>query len=66
MSAPGWKEVPMPGAVVKSSHPITVLNPDEYFTVIELRYEPGVNKFYARGEQTCWFNIDMLTPKTQD
>lgn len=35
----GWKQVPMPGTEVKSSHPITVLNPTETFYVLEIKYE---------------------------
>lgn len=58
--ATGWKEIPLPGAMVSSSHPRTCLNPDEYFAVIGVRIEG--DRVYARGEHTCWFNIDMLTP----
>jgi hypothetical protein len=56
-----WKLVPLPGAVVSSSHPQTCLNPDKYFEVVDVQFDHG--KFFARGENTCLFNIDMLTPK---
>lgn len=57
----GWITIPLIGTMVKSSHPQTVFNPDEYFEVKEL--EINSNGAYARGENTCWFNVNMLSPK---
>ncbi|KAA0117920.1 hypothetical protein CIW48_27355 [Methylobacterium sp. P1-11] len=56
----GWAWVPMPGALVRSSHPQTVLNPDKEFAVLEVKFEDG--RFYVRGEKTCWFGLGMVTP----
>lgn len=60
----GWRSIPMPGAKVKSSHPRTVINPDEFFHVISVRVEG--DRVYVRGENTCWFNADMITPAPAD
>lgn len=48
------------GKIVKVSHPITCLNPDEYFEVVELQYDQYADKVWIRGDNTCWFNIDMI------
>lgn len=48
------------GTRVKVDHPITCLNPDEYFIVLELRYDPTLKKVSIRGEKTCWFNVNMV------
>lgn len=48
------------GSVVKVDHPITCLNPKEYFRVDYMRYDVSRNKTYLRGEDTCWFNADMI------
>lgn len=48
------------GSRVKVDHPITVLNPDEYFEVVDIKYDTGANKCWIRGENTCWFNANMI------
>lgn len=59
----GYKMVPSIGMRLKSNHPITCLNPDEWFEVSEVRAEPD-GDFSVRGENTCWFGISMLTAPT--
>jgi hypothetical protein len=58
--AQGWRLVPQIGAWVSSSHPITCLNPDPAFQIAEVEHD--IDKIYVRGEQTCWFHIDMISP----
>lgn len=48
------------GSKVKVSHPITVLNPDEYFTITQIEFENYPKKIWICGENTCWFNSDMI------
>ena len=48
------------GSIVKVDHPQTVLNPDEYFRVEYMEYEPSLGKTRIRGENTCWFNVNMI------
>jgi hypothetical protein len=48
------------GSIVKIDHPTTVLNPDEYFTITQMRYDTGCNKCWIAGENTCWFNTNMI------
>ncbi len=48
------------GAWVKVDHPQTVANPDEYFQVMEMRYNWVMKKISIRGENTCWFNANMI------
>lgn len=48
------------GSVVKVSHPVTCLNPDEYFQIAEMRYDLASDKTWIRGENTCWFNANMI------
>ena len=55
-----WINVPMPGTVVKSSHPITCLNPHETFEVVDVIFDGGA--IYVRGDKTCWFHINMISP----
>lgn len=52
----GWVVVPTLYTLVKANHPITVLNPTETFQVEYIKFEGG--KFWVRGENTCWFNVD--------
>lgn len=56
----GWKLVPSIGTSVKANHPITCLNPDEWFEVTEVRAESD-GRFAVRGERTCWFGLSMLS-----
>lgn len=55
----GWVMVPFIGTLVKANHPITVLNPTKIFEVEEIKVE-GFG-MYARGDKTCWFNVNMLS-----
>lgn len=48
------------GSKVKVSHPITVLNPDEYFTITQIEFETNPKKIWICGKNTCWFNSDMI------
>lgn len=54
-------KVPCIGSMVKADHPVTCLNPTEWFAVYEIKYEPVHNKFWVRGENTMWFNLNMIT-----
>lgn len=49
------------GDKVKVDHPITSYNPEEYFTVVDIRIDSsdGV-KASIRGENTCWFSAKMV------
>lgn len=44
----------------KAPHPITCINPTEWFSPIDIRSEYGFtqNKIFVRGEETCWFPLD--------
>lgn len=56
----GWVQIPLIGTEVKSSHPKTVLNPDDTFFVAAVRVDAyGVA---VRGERTCWFSLAMISP----
>lgn len=55
-----WRQVPAKGALVKADHPITVLNPSETFEVLEIKVDER-GEFFARGENTMWFNTRMLS-----
>ncbi len=48
------------GSMVKVDHPITCVNPTEYFTVFEMRYDLERQKLAVRGEDTCWFGSSMI------
>lgn len=52
------------GLKVSSSHPITCLNPTKYFKIKEINIEN--NKLYVRGENTMWFEADMITRYKDD
>ncbi len=56
----GWIAIPTKGSWAESSHPRTILNPDLYFVVTDVKQER--DKYYARGLSTAWFNTSMLTP----
>lgn len=65
-----WINVPLIGTRVRSSHPITVLNQDPVFEVTDLKFQngylPGGERgltIFVRGENTCWFNISMISPE---
>ena len=55
----GWIAVPDIGAMVTADHPQTCLNPDKVFEVVDVKYEHG--GWCARGENTCWFGIGLLS-----
>ena len=48
---------------VKANHPITCLNPDEWFSVKEYmqEYHPDLERdvIRIRGENTAWFRLDQ-------
>lgn len=54
------------GSKVKVSHPITVLNPEEYFTITQIECEHNPKKVWICGENTCWFNSDMIVDVKDD
>jgi hypothetical protein len=56
--ADGWRLVLEIGTMVKADHPITCLNPTEYFEVTEV--EVTSTGARARGKNTCWFGTSML------
>jgi hypothetical protein len=56
----GWACVPLPGTLVSSTHPQTVLNPDKVFEVLEVKSDG--DRFFVRGERTCWFGLGMIRP----
>lgn len=43
---------------VTVNHPITVMNPDGYFSVAEVKIEDG--RIYIRGENTMWFSEELV------
>lgn len=48
------------GRQFKANHPITVLNPEEVFTIHQVQVETFIEghvKIYVCGENTCWFNF---------
>ncbi len=47
------------GKTAQADHPITVLNPDLYFTIYEARIDD--NKVSCRGKNTMWFDESLLT-----
>ncbi len=47
----------MPVIWAEADHPITCLNPDRYFHVIDWKTEGG--KLYVRGEKTMWFSSGL-------
>lgn len=50
------------GKKVKVDHPITVLNPDEFFEIKYVRIEGSVlePRIYVRGETTMWFSSKLI------
>lgn len=55
----GWELVPLIGTTVKADHPITCLNPDEYFDVHEIQI--GSTGVSVRGKNTCWFGLGLIS-----
>ena len=45
------------GKMVKANHPITCLNPDEWFEVINAREDEGA--VYVIGRKTFWFRLSQ-------
>lgn len=60
VSDTSWIWVPRIGSEVIADHPVTPLNPSESFIVEEIEFRN--DNFYARGENTMWFNVTMLRP----
>ncbi|GGE18512.1 hypothetical protein GCM10011390_42110 [Aureimonas endophytica] len=58
--AAGWQRVPNVGDEVRADHPITVLNPTQTFIVYERRFKD--DRVSVRGENTCWFDLGMISP----
>lgn len=54
----GWQLVPKIGTTVKAKHPITCINPEEYFAVDEIQAFGG--NITVRGENTCWFGMNTI------
>lgn len=54
----GWTLVPKIGTKVKANHPITCINPEEYFAVHEIQAFGG--NITVRGEDTCWFGMNTI------
>jgi hypothetical protein len=50
----------MIGLEVSVDHPLTVLNPDRFFIITEVKMDDGL---YIRGKDTCWFNANIATLK---
>lgn len=52
------------GIECKADHPITCLNPSEWFTPVDLRGEyrnwEEKHMLFVRGEHTCWFRLDQV------
>ena len=49
------------GSIVKVNHPNAVINPTEYFEIIEIEHDMCVlPKTWVRGKDTCWFNANMI------
>lgn len=48
------------GSKVKVNHPITCLNPDEYFEVVDMQFDPITNRCSVIGANTCWFGGTMI------
>jgi hypothetical protein len=46
------------GKRAKADHPMTVINPEEYFIIIEAKIED--NKILVRGDKTAWFSGEMI------
>ena len=52
------------GIEVKANHPITSLNPTEWFTPIYVGFDTGLRapeqehqRIFVRGHDTMWFNL---------
>ena len=48
------------GSIVKVKHPNTVLNPTEYFEVVDMRYSTISQSCSIIGNDTCWFGVTMI------
>lgn len=47
------------GQEVKADHPVTCLNPNEAFKIVDVKIEG--DKLYVRGEETMWFSSGMIS-----
>ena len=47
------------GAKVRAGHPITVLNPEEWFVVKRAARDSITGVIRVIGENTCWFRLDQ-------
>ncbi len=52
------------GRLAITNHPITVLNPEETFGIVDvnLEHDPDLEygRIFVRGEKTCWFGQDSF------
>lgn len=48
------------GDMVKVDHPITVLNPTEWFKVTQISITIPDRRVSIRGDETCWFGLNMV------
>jgi hypothetical protein len=51
------------GATVRASHPITALNPEEWFVVAKAARDDISKVIRVCGENTCWFRLDQCDIK---
>jgi len=51
------------GKLAKVNHPITIINPKEYFRIYEVRIEDDIemdHRIYIRGKNTAWFGQESI------
>lgn len=48
------------GDMVSVDYPITVLNPEQWFEITQIRIDLLTKKSWICGKNTCWFNSDMI------
>ena len=46
------------GKQLKADHPVTCLNPDEWFTPVRVRISDA-RRIFVIGARTCWFSMRM-------
>lgn len=61
----GWSLVPNVGTKVKTEHPITPLNPSEYFEVTQREISQS-GRIAVRGKDTMWFGVGMLVHPNEE
>lgn len=50
------------GRLFSADHPISDLNPAEWFQVKQVKIEGS--RIFIAGEHTCWFSINMCRPRS--